>query len=216
MGLKERRQREKNQRKEQILDAARTLLLDKGLEATSINKIAKRAELGVATIYSYYKNKEALYVALQEEGLDLLYSKVMEAAKKGRNPADKIKKITLTYFQFSESHKDYFDIINYFLSAPRVILSSDHKTQVDHHGNKILKQLEEVIREGIQKGVFRKVNPTRSALMLWGTLHGLIQFKKMKATILQGENPKVLYNFALDHFIQSLYPQKAQGSRVKV
>jgi len=204
MGLMERRQREKTERKALILDAARTLLLEKGLQATSINQIAHRAELGVATIYSYYQNKEALFVALQEEGLDLLYSKIREAAQKGKNPSDKIKKIASAYYQFSEIHKDYFDIIKYFLSAPRVIFSRDHKTQVDHWGYKILNHLQEALDEGIQKNSFRKVNSRRMSIMLWGTLHGLIQFKKLKATLLQGENPKTLYNFAVEQFIQGL------------
>lgn len=204
MGLKERRQREKLERKKQILDAARTLLLEKGLPATTVNQIARRAELGVATIYSYYRNKEELYVALQEEGLNLLYSGIMEAAQKGKNPPDRIKKMALAYYRFSEIHKDYFDVINYFLSAPRVIFSSEHKIQVDHLGDKILSLLEEVITEGMRKGIFRKVNPRRSSIMLWGTQHGLIQFKKMETTLLQGENHKALYSFAVEQFIEGL------------
>ena len=54
MGAKERREREKEQRKSHILDAARELLLGKGMNATSINQIAKRAELSVGAIYFYF------------------------------------------------------------------------------------------------------------------------------------------------------------------
>jgi AcrR family transcriptional regulator len=204
MGLKERREREKLERKKQILDAARTLLLDKGLQDTSINRIAKVAELGVATLYSYYKNKEDIYVALQEEGLSLLYSKIKEAARKGKTPSDKIKKMALAYYQFSEVQKDYFDVINYFLTAPRVIFSQDKKTLVDLLGDKILTELKEAIDEGSQEGVYQKVNTTRSALMFWATLNGLIQFKKMKTTLLQGEGHKALYTFAVEQFIRGL------------
>ena len=71
MGLKERRRREKEERRMQILDAARKLLFTKGINATSINQIAKLAELGVGTIYFYYRNKEELFAALQEEGLEI-------------------------------------------------------------------------------------------------------------------------------------------------
>jgi TetR/AcrR family transcriptional regulator len=204
MGLKERREREKLERKKQILDAARTLLLDKGLQATSINRIAKVAELGVATLYSYYKNKEDIYVALQEEGLSLLYSKIKEAARKGKTPSDKIKKMALAYYQFSEVQKDYFDVINYFLTAPRVIFSQGKKTLVDLLGDKILSELKEAIDKGSQEGVYQKVNTTRSALVFWAALNGLIQFKKMKTTLLQGESHKALYTFAVEQFIRGL------------
>ena len=76
VGLKERRSREKELRKKQILDAARALLLKKGISSTSMNKIARDAELSVGTLYIYFKNKEDLYAELQEEGLNLLYDKV--------------------------------------------------------------------------------------------------------------------------------------------
>jgi AcrR family transcriptional regulator len=72
MGLKERKQRERSERKKQILSAARKLLLQKGLNGTSINQIAKAAELGVGTIYFYFQNKEDVFTALQEEGLKIL------------------------------------------------------------------------------------------------------------------------------------------------
>ena len=101
MGAKERREREKEQRKNQILDTARALLLEKGLNATSINQIAKRSELSVGAIYFYYKSREELYVALQEEGLDILYEKTREAADQGKNPADKIRGIAGAYLTFS-------------------------------------------------------------------------------------------------------------------
>ncbi len=92
MGVRERREREKELRKNQILDAAKTLLLERGLKGTSVQRIAKKAELGVATIYSYYQNKEDLFSALQQEGLRLLQQGIQKAYQKGKTPGDKIKK----------------------------------------------------------------------------------------------------------------------------
>ncbi len=56
MGVVERRERERLQRKKDILDAARTLLFQQGLQATSVNAIAKESELSIGTIYFYFKN----------------------------------------------------------------------------------------------------------------------------------------------------------------
>ena len=121
MGAKERREREKEQRKAHILDTARALLLEKGLAATSINQIAKRSELSVGAIYFYFKDKEELFAALQVEGLELLSHAIRDAAKKKSGPEEKIKSIALAYLRFSEEHKNYFDIINYFLASPETI-----------------------------------------------------------------------------------------------
>jgi len=80
MGLKERRAKEKEARRNQILDAARALLFEKGLQATSINQIAKQAELGVGTIYIYYRSKEEIFAELQEEGLEILFARILKTS----------------------------------------------------------------------------------------------------------------------------------------
>jgi len=204
MGLKERRQREKEERKNQILDAARALLFKKGLNGTSINQIAKSAELGVGTIYFYYKNKEELFSALQQEGLFLLHLKIKESFSRTKDPGEQLKGIAQTYLRFSEENKDYFDIINYFLSSPEVFFSPDLKDEVDEQGNQILWFVEKAIEQGMAQGTFHKVDAKKHSIMLWGALHGLIQFKKLRNTILQGEDHKEVYNYAVDSLISNL------------
>ncbi len=81
MGVKERKALERNMRRNQILDAARALLFSVGINNISISKIAKKAELGVGTIYFYYKNKEEIFAALQEEGLEILYNTISLVSK---------------------------------------------------------------------------------------------------------------------------------------
>ena len=81
MGVKERKALERKMRRNQILDAARALLLSVGINNISISKISKRAELGVGTIYFYYKNKEEIFAALQEEGLAMLYTTILQISK---------------------------------------------------------------------------------------------------------------------------------------
>jgi len=206
MGLKERREREREERRRQILVAARTLLSRRGLGGTSIQQIAKRAELGVGTIYFYYRSKEELFAALQQEGLGVLHGQVQAAAGRGKDPAERLRLICLAYLRFSEEHKDYFDIINYFLASAEEIFTPELKLQVDRQGSQILDQVEEVVRDGIREGTFREVDARGVSIMLWGTLHGLIQFKKMRNTMLQGEDHAAVYAHAVEHMIGSFRP----------
>jgi TetR/AcrR family transcriptional regulator len=201
MGAKERREREREQRKSQILDTARALLFEKGLNATSINQIAKRAELSVGAIYFYYKSKEDLYAALQVEGLELLNQTIRESVQESSSPEEKIRKVALAYLKFSEEHKNYFDIINYFLASPEPIFSPELKIQVDERGKDNLTILTDTIREGIHNGLFKAVDPRRQAIILWSTLHGMIQFKKLEKTILAKENHQSLYLEAVERFL---------------
>jgi TetR/AcrR family transcriptional regulator len=204
MGAKERREREKEQRKTQILDTARALLFEKGLNATSINQIAKRAELSVGAIYFYYKNKEDLYAALQVEGLEILSQALKASVKKPSVPEKDIRKIAQAYLKFSEEHKNYFDIINYFLASPDSIFSPELKKKVDGHGKDNLAVLADTIGKGIDDGLFKNVDPKRQAIILWSTLHGMIQLKKLKKTILAKEDHQSLYLEAVDRFLDGL------------
>jgi AcrR family transcriptional regulator len=204
MGLKERRERERKERKKLILNAARSLLFEKGLNATSINLVAQRAELGVGTIYSYYSSKEEIFAALQEEGLHLLYTKSRKRCRLEKKPPAKLRGIAEVYIDFSENNSDYFDIINYFLSSPRVLLDEKLKKGVDRHGEEIIALIESVIQEGIEQRIFAPSAPRKDAILFWGTLHGLIQFKKLKNTILAGLEHGRLLTYAIERMIGSL------------
>ena len=204
MGLKERREREKEARRNQILDAARRLLFEKGLHATSINQIAKQAELGVGTIYFYYKSKEEIFADLQEEGLEILFARILKTSNRDLPPDEKLRQIGLQYIRFSEENRNYYDIINYFLASPQIFFAPNLKSKVDRHGTQIIGLIIETIDAGIRAGLFHSRNPRRDAITFWGTLHGLIQFKKLRDTVLEGDSHADLINHAVTHFIDGL------------
>jgi len=204
MGLKERREREREERRNQILDAARSLLFEKGLNATSINQIAKLAEIGVGTIYFYYKSKEEIFADLQEEGLELLFARILRASNKDLAPDEKLREIGLQYIRFSEKNREYYDIINYFLASPKIFFAPNLKSKVDRHGSRIIGLIIETINTGTRSGLFQSTSPRRDAITLWGTLHGLIQFRKLKDTVLDGDSHKEILDHAVDHFINGL------------
>jgi len=204
MGSKERREREREQRKSHILDTARALLMEKGLNATSINQIAKRSELSIGAIYFYFKDKEEIFAALQVEGLDLLGQSIRKAMKKGFSPEERIRAIAAAYLQFSEKHKNYFDIINYFLTSPGTIFPPDLKNEIDSHGNASIFLLAQAVSEGIDAGAFKTVDPRRQAIILWSVFNGIIQLKKLEKTILAADEYRSLYTEALDRFLDGL------------
>lgn len=207
MSIKLRREREKEQRKEQILSAARTLLFEKGLHATSINQIAKHAELSVGAIYFYYKSKEELYAALQMEGLELLTQMNREAVVGKTSAPDKIRALALSYLRFSEEHKSYYDIINYFLASPDQLFSPEMKSKVDYSSLDSFAILTETIRDGIRDGHFKTVDPKKQTVILWSTMYGLIQLKKLEKTVLAQEDHRALFLEAVEQFLEGLWKQ---------
>lgn len=204
MGIQERKALEKQLRRSQILDAARSLLFSSGIDSVSISGISNRAELGVGTIYFYFKNKEEIFAALQEEGLGLLYSKIRKIIQKETAPEKQLTGIANAYYSFSEENKNYFDIINYFLSSPTVFFEPELKQQIDMSGHKILKITQDTIIDGIGQGVFKEASPGRFSVMFWGTLHGLLHFKKLENTVLEYENHMDLYEYSVNKLIDGI------------
>ncbi len=204
MGLKERREREKQARRESILKAARELLHTKGINGASMNQIAKKAELGVATLYSYFKNKEELFLVLQEEGLDLLKEYISEALKDLNDSKEKLKAIATSFLDFSQKRKNYYYIINYFISTPEILFEPTLKDKIDLQAERAMGVAEVVVAEGVEKGVFKEQNPKRCAVAFWGLVHGLTQFKKLETTILKDDNHTAIFSSSIDRFIQAI------------
>lgn len=204
MGVKERRALEKQMRRNQILDAARKLLISQGLENISISKISKEAQLGVGTIYFYYKNKEEIFIALQEEGLGFLFSAIQQIQGKQLNPREKLKEVAAAYYNFSQNQQEYFNIINYFLSSPRIFFQEEQKKMIDMSGNKILMVIETIILKGVEDGFFLEEDPRKFSILFWGMIHGLIHFKKLEHTTLQNENHLLVFQYSVNKLIQSI------------
>ena len=65
MGVKERREREKESLRQDILDVAREMFATEGYESVSMRKIADKIEYSPTTIYLYFKDKNELFYALK-------------------------------------------------------------------------------------------------------------------------------------------------------
>jgi TetR/AcrR family transcriptional regulator len=203
MGAKDRRQRERQLRKKQILDTARDLLFKKGINATTMNQIARNAELSVGTLYLYFKNKEDLYAALQEEGLDVLYDMISEVEAKDLSALQKIREMALAYLDFSEQHRKYYEIINYFLTSPEVVFPPYLKERIDEHGDKILAIIEGVLEHILTGEDKDRKTLHRAAIVFWANIHGMLQFRKLQNTVLKGEDFRELYLHAVSCILRS-------------
>lgn len=204
MGVRERRTREKEKRREQILDAARKLLLKDGLASTSVNRIARKAELSVGTIYVYFKNKEEIFASLQREGLEILHTRILAATADTADPEEKLRQCASVYLKFNEDCTDYFDVINYFLSASRIFFSSGVKKSIDREGARILSCMAEMVGMGVRQGVFSEDRPGNFAVFFWASIHGLIQVRKLRHTLIENDDFTEFYMYSVNKLIDSI------------
>ncbi len=204
MGSKERKEREKELRRTQILDAAREVLLQKGIAGTAVAGIAKLAELSVGTIYVYFAGKEEIFAALQEEGISILSGMIHEAAEGENSTGERLLEIAGAYFRFRIERANYFDIINYFLTTPEIVFPDDLKKRIDDLAGGVLGELEKVIARGMERKEIFHHSSRECAVAYWGLLHGLLQFGKLRDTMLGVQDFRSFYLRAAKDFIGGL------------
>src|SRR5690606_8324081 len=107
MGTAERRQRERERKEREIIDAARVLFFQKGYESTSVDEIAARLEIAKGSVYMYFSNKEELFYAVANDGMRIALEMYEEAVKEERTGLDKLMAIGRAYIRFWSSHPDY-------------------------------------------------------------------------------------------------------------
>ena len=82
MGIIERKEREKEARRNQILDAAERVFQTKGVQPATMDDIAHDAEIAKGTIYLYYRNKDELQLGVMLRAMDMMHESFSDAASK--------------------------------------------------------------------------------------------------------------------------------------
>ncbi len=80
-----------------LVDVARQLFAKKGVEDTTMNDIAQASKKGRRTLYTYFKSKEQIYMAVVESELEMLSDQLERAAGKPVSPEQKIMELIMTH-----------------------------------------------------------------------------------------------------------------------
>lgn len=173
MSTKERKVKEKEARREAILEAARSVFVEKGLRGSTVDEIAARAELGKGTIYLYFKIKEAIYMALIEKGLALLEKRLRSAVDPSLRADANLRRLSEAYYLFYKEEPHYFKLLMYCnLEETKAILDIE---AVEQASLGCLSSVSAVIQKGIQEKVFSsKIVAVKAAAVLWAASLGVL------------------------------------------
>ncbi len=102
-----RRQAVSGHKRELILDAAKQVFADEGLEGASLRAIATRAGYTPAALYFHFESKEEIYAEVLRASLASLGAAVDQAVAKSRSPQQKLKAAAMSFFRFyAENPRD--------------------------------------------------------------------------------------------------------------
>lgn len=111
MGIVERKERRKESLRQEILDAARDILLAEGYAKLSMRGIAERIEYSPTTIYSYFRNKEEILHHLCEEGLERQLAAIQRAGRDEPAPVPRLRAELRAYIDFGLSEPGRYQIV---------------------------------------------------------------------------------------------------------
>lgn len=176
MGTKERKERERKRRKDQILTAAIELIEEQGFERTTMDEIAERAELSKGTLYLYFKDKSTLHQAIKKRALDHLHEKFLLVIQEDLPGAELVKKMVLSFLK----------LITQNAAFVKAMAIYEHITKTEEHSiaedcknieDELFMLLVRSVQIGIQDGSIKTAMPPKIvALTVSFQMTGMLHF----------------------------------------
>ena len=182
MGIQERKQREKELRRQQILNAAKKIFSQKGFSNATMEEIAGEAELSPGTLYLYFKNKEELYASLSLMILEFLSDNVDRInSDENLDPLDRLNQlIDAMYDVYDFDHILIISLLHLQSSETLDKLSPALMTELTELSYKSTRAVTKVFESGIQKGVFSGYHPVALADIFWSLFSGIVLCESSK------------------------------------
>ncbi len=153
-----------------VIDAALSLFMRKGIKATTTRDIALRAGISEGTIYRHFDSKEELAASVFDENLDYFWRYLRGYLKHARTPEEMLHAYVQGFFEFSRIEQRRYSFI---IAA--------HQTELKRQSRERMKprqMLSKILRLGQRQGVFRKMDIQLGSAMMMGTLMQTIFYLK--------------------------------------
>jgi TetR/AcrR family transcriptional regulator len=182
--IAERRLEEKERRRAEIVDAAEAAGREVGLDALTMDDVARRARLSRALLYVYFQDRSDLMYGLCERAMGMLHVRFVEAAERHRTGLEQVSAMGRAYVAFSQEFPVLFDALaRCELKTPELSQGSPSEQACAAGGDRLQATLVASIETGVRDGSIRAdiTSPMLMSVTLWGFMHGIIQLTTTKA-----------------------------------
>jgi AcrR family transcriptional regulator len=168
MSIAERKEREKQEMRTRILEAAKRLFLDEGYASVSLRRIAESIEYSPSTIYLYFKDKDDILFALHNLAFQEMYAR-QRSNLQISDPLDRLQAYLATYLQFALDNREYYDLM-FIQYAP----ASRIKEKAEwRYGRRAFEALRDTVIQCQDAGYLTHSDSNATAFGLWSFVHGL-------------------------------------------
>lgn len=202
MGITDRRKREKQQRHDDIVDAAERVFFRRGWEDATMEDVAAEAELAKATLYLYFKSKEDLYAAVLLRGFQIMHGMFERAVAGAASGIERVEAVGRAYIEFARTCPDYFGaMIHFSAKAPSGEDETPCVRQCDELGERTIMLVAKAVQSGIDDGTVRaELDPLRTAFILWAQTTGMLQILSLK-----GEHFERVHGVSTDDLMERFF-----------
>lgn len=179
MGTKERREREKEEIRNKILDAARELFVQEGYDAVSMRKIAEKIEYSPTAIYLHFKDKRSVLIALCDEDF-LRLARELQKIGRVEDPIERMRQSGRAYIRFGLDHPNHY---RWMFMTPHPDHGPDESDiRVGNPEEDAWAFLRGTVAEAIEAGLLRPglTDPDLVAQAVWGAVHGVVSLQIAK------------------------------------
>lgn len=174
MTVASRREREQQMRREVIMVAAQKLFGQKGFELTTVDEIAAEAELGKGTIYSYFKSKDEIYIAILEKGLEILRERMNRVIAEGKSATETLYGLYDTFIQYHRERHGLIETLFMQVDEQVFIRLGDLVRGLKNKSSEWVELVSRVLQAGITGGEFVSFDVDKMAKTIIGLILGII------------------------------------------
>jgi AcrR family transcriptional regulator len=156
--------------REALVDAARDLMAESGVQGLSLRAVARRAGVSQAAPYHHFESKEALVAELCCRGFQELARRTCAAVSGLASPLERLRAMALAYVTFASDRPDLFGIM---WGGKGLIVDKTPYVELSQTAGGSFEQLLQVIVDGMAAGELRRGDPVDAALAAWSTVHGV-------------------------------------------
>ncbi len=198
MGIVERRLRQKDQMRGDILTTAWQIVKEEGWQSLSIRKIADAIEYSIPVVYDHFENKEAILLEFGKQGFDLLTKKLQQAKKKSEDPGEQLMAIADAYWNFAFKNKEYYQLM--FGLGIAGCEMDKCSPQQSVFRELVQEPIEKILKQNNKTGV----NSCLKYHTFWSVMHGLISIKMLGNSEINEELNKMVLDDAVSGLIRNL------------
>ena len=170
--ISDRQAKEREMRKEQILESALNVFKTTGLDGTTMDEIAKQADFGKATLYYYFSSKEEIFIELLDRGWKTIWESIEPVIHENENPKDTFINALNIIGGLVRNDQPLFEFL---FTAPQKFPSalSEGKPVWKSYQTKMYGVFQGLIEEGMAKKEFPQMRTDLLMRAIGGLIHGL-------------------------------------------